>query len=986
MSNFVGWKGLLDGWPSFGRPRRYPIAAYSEFMPPPRVGRKPYGTFDPMPFDDRDPFGWPVPEHQESQELGPGLASVARELLRCFDHLGSGRPTHGITKAELAGNPYWPEILASALPLAHERYVTLLPLALSRTQDDKGRVRWTLFGASEQGPAKAFWQGFREAPGREWPAERILRFFRNLLHAVYGEQEPDLRKVGFRVLPEIQAPDFPYWGDAPLPDLVRPLMLTPDEPVESLRYLLTFRPFGTLPEPVQRAYVTGRLHLLPFPGSLVFWGAGPYRRLANALPRGMQIPLLRLIPRHEQWHGMRVPQSGWLHEARPGGPEPTEIHGAMRNTFKRTHRWTRVLRHEDELALTTREEHMTHVLFSTHPDDIGLYGKPMARNVQLWSDSFDLLLDGPNASRADIEQALRTVQRGGMFGYRFYFPPMRCGNYEVFWHRPLAAYCDPGSREAVVLSDGPLGYLTAYAAEGAAAEGTCDHSKSIELWPRLLRREAEHLALSLYGPNKDTRAPARNQATGASRTANHADLLNIEKLLAAKRLLGDQPLRPSFARALLTAPRDQSLHEWLATLTASTEVRGGSAARSLLSFLHATIATEAAAPAPALTYDRTARRRFEVSYWKTIAYLAESRYLTKNNADCVDDTVTRKALRHHERDLDALGDFILGYYRSTIAKAAMTGGAFAGELPFLWQTDLDYSWMGGWRGNQEGAGHERNLMVVIPGRNRGEAIVMADHYDTAYMEDHYERARHGDGARLAAAGADDNHSATAALMLAAPIFLDLSRRGQLARDIWLIHLTGEEFPADCLGARHLCQHLVEGSLELHLPNGHRRDLSGSRVRGVYVLDMIAHNNDRHRDIFQIAPGNDAESFWLANHAHLANMVWNAGTQRWNRHASRRRLPRGHRSPDGKSMPRVAPYLALHGEVRPSFDPRSTLFNTDGQIFSDAGVPVVLFMEDYDINRTGYHDSLDTMANINLDYGAALASIAIESVARAASED
>ena len=82
---------------------------------------------------------------------------------------------------------------------------------------------------------------------------------------------------------------------------------------------------------------------------------------------------------------------------------------------------------------------------------------------------------------------------------------------------------------------------------------------------------------------------------------------------------------------------------------------------------------------------------------------------------------------------------------------------------------------------------------------------------------------------------------------------------------------------------------------------------------------------------------------------------------------------------------MARHLALRGEVRPTDDPHSTLFNTDGQIFSDAGVPVVLFMENYDINREGYHDSHDTMANIDLDFGAALAAIAIESVARAASD-
>ena len=47
------------------------------------------------------------------------------------------------------------------------------------------------------------------------------------------------------------------------------------------------------------------------------------------------------------------------------------------------------------------------------------------------------------------------------------------------------------------------------------------------------------------------------------------------------------------------------------------------------------------------------------------------------------------------------------------------------------------------------------------------------------------------------------------------------------------------------------------------------------------------------------------------------------------------------------------------------------------------MPVVLLMENYDLLRRGYHDQHDTLENIDLDYGAALAAIAIESVARAA---
>jgi len=72
-------------------------------------------------------------------------------------------------------------------------------------------------------------------------------------------------------------------------------------------------------------------------------------------------------------------------------------------------------------------------------------------------------------------------------------------------------------------------------------------------------------------------------------------------------------------------------------------------------------------------------------------------------------------------------------------------------------------------------------------------------------------------------------------------------------------------------------------------------------------------------------------------------------------------------------------------VRTPANPHSSLYNTDGQIFSDIGAPVVLFMENYDINRTGHHDTHDTLDNIDLDYGAALAAIAIETVARVATQ-
>jgi hypothetical protein len=222
-------------------------------------------------------------------------------------------------------------------------------------------------------------------------------------------------------------------------------------------------------------------------------------------------------------------------------------------------------------------------------------------------------------------------------------------------------------------------------------------------------------------------------------------------------------------------------------------------------------------------------------------------------------------------------------------------------------------------------------------------------------------------------------------MLAAPIFLEMSKAGQLGCDIWLVHLTGEEFPADCLGARHLSQLLVERGVKMRLPDKSWHDLSRAKWHGVYDLDMIAHNNSHDRDVFQIAPGTGPDSLWLAYQAHVAAEAWNACVPVWNRRPERRNCGRGQRSPDRKTIPEIALHPELQGEVRLPYDPRSTLYNTDGQIFSDAGIPVVLFMENYDINRSGYHDTHDTMENIDLDYGAAFAAITIEAVARAATE-
>ena len=55
------------------------------------------------------------------------------------------------------------------------------------------------------------------------------------------------------------------------------------------------------------------------------------------------------------------------------------------------------------------------------------------------------------------------MQEGGLFGYRFLFPPMRVGRHEVYWHRPLVAYLTPdrqgllvGRQGVVILAQRPI--------------------------------------------------------------------------------------------------------------------------------------------------------------------------------------------------------------------------------------------------------------------------------------------------------------------------------------------------------------------------------------------------------------------------------------------------------------------------------------------------------------------------------------------------
>ena len=203
----------------------------------------------------------------------------------------------------------------------------------------------------------------------------------------------------------------------------------------------------------------------------------------------MQLPLQHLAIRHDGFDGIRVPQGGWFHESGKDFKAPEVQEHLLLNTYKRTSRWDRVHRYENEAIVSTIDDTVARVLFSTELDVMKLYGKPMAKNSQLWKTDSQLLLDGPHAGLEQLETAARVVAQGGTFRYRFQFPAMRVGLYEVYWQRPLAAYWNTTINTVEMLPNPPQGYLTAYPADKV------DINHPIELWPRLQQREPYLFAL-----------------------------------------------------------------------------------------------------------------------------------------------------------------------------------------------------------------------------------------------------------------------------------------------------------------------------------------------------------------------------------------------------------------------------------------------------------------------------------------------------------
>src|SRR5579862_8214099 len=95
---------------------RFPLRAYSESMPPPYVGIKPYApsrTSTAATFGATDASRLDIDEYEQAHDLEPGLDRIADHLIDELGKLVRGE-AHALSKSLLDGNPAWPKELADA--------------------------------------------------------------------------------------------------------------------------------------------------------------------------------------------------------------------------------------------------------------------------------------------------------------------------------------------------------------------------------------------------------------------------------------------------------------------------------------------------------------------------------------------------------------------------------------------------------------------------------------------------------------------------------------------------------------------------------------------------------------------------------------------------------------------------------------------------------------------------------------------------------
>src|SRR5881394_3856478 len=101
-----GWAKLIPQGSCFHGEGAFRLEAYSEFMPPPRLGWKPYACqpVDEELYSPDDPWGWKVNEFDEALELQPGMRQIGGQIMSRLSRLLDGDRETSLPKHTLNDN------------------------------------------------------------------------------------------------------------------------------------------------------------------------------------------------------------------------------------------------------------------------------------------------------------------------------------------------------------------------------------------------------------------------------------------------------------------------------------------------------------------------------------------------------------------------------------------------------------------------------------------------------------------------------------------------------------------------------------------------------------------------------------------------------------------------------------------------------------------------------------------------------------------
>ncbi len=499
-------------------------------MPPPYVGIKPYAPArSPGRGDSRwaTRTGWTSTSTSRRTSSSPGSTGSPRTSSCELGKLVRGEP-HALSRTLLEGNPAWPAELAEAAqrrPAARRPSSSSLPLALSRTQDDKGNVRWTLFGASHDGRRRAPSGSSADGDARSSALVALGRRWRGARGASCAEPA------------EVPA------------DAARSLLLGESVSGDCRRR----RHLPALRAPARRACARRTWRAARAgadPASLVFFEHPRYRKLARELPQRDADPAAPPVPARRG----RATRSA----SRSRAGSTSAIRPQRRRTATASSRASRArtagsasARRRRSTATARSPTRSRSRSSRPTPTSSGSTASRWRATSQIWTDDYELAPRRPARRRAARSPGRR--QRSTPAGASATASTFRrCAPARASSSGTCRSSRGATRRRPNASPTAPLGYVTA---ERRRCSGPL-----ITLAPRLL----------------DARRPPRPRApvpARAGRPRRYTTTHNVRKLLEVRELLGAPLAAVVRARARCTSPKDATLDAWLERLPARASDR-----------------------------------------------------------------------------------------------------------------------------------------------------------------------------------------------------------------------------------------------------------------------------------------------------------------------------------------------------------------------------------------------------------------------------